>query len=111
MYMSKCRVVLRRFYFFVENQAEWSLANLPFHAIKTMKNDVCSTVPPDDQSCLPRRDALKGELQGSSKEQPRDLTKRPEANANSMDAKSVVQIRRRAGDHTVHSIVTVCTKA
>ena len=61
MCMSKCRVVLTRLYVFVEKQAAGTNSNLPFHAVKTMKNDVWGTVAPGYELCVPRRDALKGE--------------------------------------------------
>ena len=70
--MSKCRVVLTRFYVFVEKQAAGTLANLPFHAVKTMKNEVCRTVAPGHQLCVPRRDALKGGTPKGTQGPPRE---------------------------------------
>ena len=60
MCMSKCRVVLTRFYVFVEKQRSDANANLPFHVEKKIKNDVCSPVPPGELPRVPRRDAPKG---------------------------------------------------
>ena len=42
--MSKCTVVLERFYVFVEKRGEGTLANVTFHDVKTMKNDVLENV-------------------------------------------------------------------
>ena len=58
--MWKCRVVLERFYVFVEKQGEGSLANLTFHTMKVMKNEVRGTVAPDDVGERSRGNAFKG---------------------------------------------------
>ena len=45
--MSKCKVILERFYVFVEKRGEGTLANVTFHFVKVMKNDVWGAVAPD----------------------------------------------------------------
>ena len=78
--MSKSRVVLERFYVIDEKRGEGNGANQTFHALKTMKNEVCSTVqneaPRANRRVCPDVTLLRGESKGGA-EPPKGFPRSP----------------------------------